>query len=83
MARDIFKRSKHSCTEGLLNSVPVLGRRRRQLVPIEGMVPNAADHRVGCAFAVRCPIVMNRCREAEPPLRVTEPGYLAACWLHE
>ena len=82
-ARDIFKRSKHPYTEGLLNSVPVLGRRQRQLVPIEGMVPNAADTVVGCAFADRCPAVMNRCREAEPPLRETESGHLAACWLHE
>ena len=82
-AQDIFKRSKHPYTEGLLNSVPVLGRRQRQLVPIEGMVPNAADTVVGCAFADRCPAVMNRCREAEPPLRETESGHLAACWLHE
>ena len=82
-ARDIFKRSKHPYTEGLLNSVPVLGRRQRQLVPIEGMVPSAADTVVGCAFADRCPAVMQRCREAEPPLRETEAGHLAACWLHE
>ncbi len=38
--RDIFHTPKHPYTIGLLNSVPVLGRKeRKMLVPIEGMVP--------------------------------------------
>lgn len=80
--RAIFKRSLHPYTEGLLQSVPVLGRRQKHLIPIKGMVPNAAAHIEGCAFADRCPQVMPVCRSEVPPLKEVESGHLAACWLH-
>lgn len=82
-ARAIFRHALHPYTEGLLNSVPVLGQRQRQLVPIEGMVPNASDTIEGCAFADRCPHTMTVCRQEVPPLREVEGGHWAACWLHE
>ena len=81
-AQDIFHRSLHPYAQGLLKSVPVLGRRAKNLVPIAGMVPNAADRIEGCAFADRCPDVMPVCRRETPPLKAVEAGHLAACWLH-
>jgi len=80
--RPIFKMPLHPYTQGLLQSIPVLGRRQKHLVPIDGMVPNAADPIAGCAFAERCPHVMPVCTEEAPPLKEVEPGHLAACWLH-
>jgi oligopeptide/dipeptide ABC transporter ATP-binding protein len=80
--RTIFKNPLHPYTEGLLKSVPVLGRKASKLLPIEGMVPGLADDVRGCAFAARCPHVMSICRDQEPPLTEIDTGHQAACWLH-
>ena len=80
--RTVFKNPLHPYTEGLLKSVPVLGRKASKLLPIEGMVPGLTEEVRGCAFASRCPHVMNICREQEPPLTELEPDHQAACWLH-
>ncbi|MCB0130980.1 MAG: ABC transporter ATP-binding protein, partial [Caldilineaceae bacterium] len=80
--RTIFKHPLHPYTEGLLKSVPVLGRKSLKLAPIEGMVPGLAEEIRGCAFASRCPHVMSVCRDQEPPLVEAERGHQVACWLH-
>jgi oligopeptide/dipeptide ABC transporter ATP-binding protein len=80
--REIFHHPLHPYTVGLLKSVPVLGRKRKLLVPIEGMVPSPSDDIQGCAFASRCPHAMQICREL-PPLKEVQPGHQVACWLHE
>ena len=80
--RTIFKQPLHPYTEGLLKSVPVLGRKADKLVPIEGIVPSPTEEIRGCAFASRCPHVMPQCREQQPELREIHRGHLAACWLH-
>jgi oligopeptide transport system ATP-binding protein len=82
--RELFHFPLHPYTVGLLNSVPVLGRKgQKELVPIKGMVPVPTDAIRGCAFAARCPHVMKICREQTPPLREARPGHQAACWLYE
>ncbi|KPV53836.1 peptide ABC transporter substrate-binding protein [Kouleothrix aurantiaca] len=82
--REIFHSPLHPYTVGLLNSVPVLGKKAgKMLVPIKGMVPSPTANIRGCAFAARCPHVMPVCREQAPPLREVQPGHTAACWLHE
>ncbi|MBI1882477.1 MAG: ABC transporter ATP-binding protein [Chloroflexi bacterium] len=81
--REIFHRPLHPYTVGLLNSVPVLGKKAKQaLVPIKGMVPSPTENIQGCAFASRCPDVMERCRTEYPPLKEVQPGHQVACWLH-
>lgn len=80
--RNIFHTPLHPYTIGLLKSVPVLGRKTKLLVPIEGMVPSSSENIQGCAFASRCPHVMDRCKE-RPPLKAAQPGHQVACWLHE
>ena len=81
---NIFHRPKHPYTIGLLNSVPVLGRKEdNRLVPITGMVPSPMDEIRGCAFAERCPDAMEICWEQSPAFKEHEPGHSAACWLHD
>jgi oligopeptide/dipeptide ABC transporter ATP-binding protein len=83
-ARTLFHNPKHPYTEGLLKSVPVLGRKTKTLIPIRGMVPNATDDIRGCAFADRCPHRMQICDEQAPELKLMDGnGHLVACWLHE
>jgi len=81
--RELFHEPLHPYTVGLLNSVPVLGRKGKKiLVPIEGMVPSPTQEIPGCAFEPRCPRAMPICREARPELRELQPGHQVACWLY-
>lgn len=80
--RELFHFPKHPYTEGLLKSVPVLGRKTMALVPIKGMVPSPIDKIDGCAFATRCPHAFKRCWEEDPALHVVAPQHQVACWLH-
>ena len=81
---EIFHNPKHPYTIGLLNSVPVLGRKEEnRLVPITGMVPSPMEDIRGCAFAERCPEAMEICWEQSPEFKEHEPGHSAACWLHD
>jgi oligopeptide/dipeptide ABC transporter ATP-binding protein len=82
--RPLFHEPLHPYTVGLLDSVPVLGKKgKKVLVPIKGIVPSPTEDIQGCAFADRCPKVMDVCREKEPALREVKPGHEAACWLYE
>ncbi len=80
--RAVFHDPLHPYTVGLLNSVPVLGRKKSMLVPIKGMVPSPTAEIKGCAFADRCPHVKAICREETPVLREVKPGHMASCWLY-
>jgi len=81
--REAFHYPLHPYTVGLLNSVPVLGKKgRKRLEPIRGMVPSPTETIRGCAFAARCPHVMKVCREQTPLLLEARPGHQVACWLH-
>ena len=81
---EIFHNPKHPYTIGLLNSVPVLGRKDdKKLVPITGMVPSPMDQISGCAFADRCPQAMEICWQQSPEFKEHGPGHSAACWLHD
>jgi oligopeptide/dipeptide ABC transporter ATP-binding protein len=81
--RELFHHPLHPYTEGLLRSVPVLGRKGKQvLVPIRGIVPTPSDKIIGCPFASRCPKVMQICTENAPEFREIEPKHWVACWLY-
>ena len=80
--RTIFHRSLHPYTVGLLNSVPVFGRKgKKVLVSIKGIVPSPTEEIQGCSFAPRCPQVKTICTEQAPVLQEVEPGHQVACWL--
>jgi len=79
--REIFTSPRHPYTQALLESVPRLGAKLDRLTAIEGQPPDLARLPAGCAFAARCPRVMDRCAEAPPELAVA-PGHSSRCWLH-
>ena len=78
----IFDDPKHPYTQGLLNSLPQIGRRDR-LTSIEGSVPGPHERQKGCSFAPRCPHVMDKCRQLEPPSFRVNDATETACWLYE
>lgn len=78
----IFKTPLHPYTEGLLRSIPRLDTdTESKLHVIEGVVPNPLHLPVGCRFHPRCPYVIDKCKEAQPPLEQVAPGRLVACYL--
>ena len=81
--RDIFNNPSHPYTEALLASVPRMDRVVDRLFSIEGQPPPLHDLPVGCAFADRCPVVMDKCRESYPEIKAVSDGHTAACWMVE
>jgi peptide/nickel transport system ATP-binding protein/oligopeptide transport system ATP-binding protein len=83
---EIYKRPAHPYTKGLLESIPRLDQKGRELYAIKGLPPNLLHIPPGCAFHPRCPIAQAVCRTDVPPLyEVTErdgtplPGRGSAC----
>ena len=81
-AERLYAEPKHPYTQGLLASVPRLGRRDKRLSSIPGNPPNPLALPSGCAFHPRCPHATDRCRAEAPPTTATANGDQVACWLH-
>ncbi len=78
--RRIFNNPSHPYTEALLASVPKLEEDVERLYAIEGQPPALHNLPPGCAFADRCPYVMERCQEEYPPAFPVSESHQAACW---
>ncbi len=81
--RQIFNRPAHPYTEALLSSIPRLSDNRERLTAIEGQPPDLATPPQGCAFHPRCPKVIERCRDQDPPTFAVADMQRARCWLAE
>jgi peptide/nickel transport system ATP-binding protein len=82
--REIFAHPLHPYTSGLIGAVPLLGSSLREggrgkLAEIPGVVPSLRQPIVGCAFAGRCPMVTDFCRQVAPAIEPKAPGHSAAC----
>ncbi|MDQ3987973.1 MAG: ABC transporter ATP-binding protein [Actinomycetota bacterium] len=78
----IYYHPRMPYTLGLLGSIPRLDAAEKQpLVPIEGQPPSLVALPPGCPFAPRCPLVIDACHEAEPPLEPVDgmADHTAAC----
>ncbi len=79
---DIYYRSHHPYTWGLLRSIPRLDTRSdERLVPIKGLPPSLIHVPPGCSFHPRCPYVMDVCKTEEPPLVPADGHHASACHL--
>jgi oligopeptide transport system ATP-binding protein len=82
--RELFKNPRHPYTQGMLGSIPVIGRKAktgRRLQEIPGMVPSPLEMPEGCRFHPRCPRVMEVCRSEEPrEIRIGDHRRVT-CWL--
>ncbi len=79
----IFLEPKHPYTQGLLASIPKIGKKVDRLDSIPGNVPNPKYMPIGCKFAPRCPLAYEKCMESEPPFFDYGNGHLCRCWLCE
>jgi peptide/nickel transport system ATP-binding protein len=78
----LFAEPLHPYTRGLLASVPNIRLEDEVLRTMEGAPPNLINPPPACRFHPRCPNVMQRCREQEPPFQQLGPGRWAMCWLY-
>lgn len=80
--KSIFKTPLHPYTQGLLNSIPIIGSKER-LKPLQS---ECLDHDTtvkGCRFYNRCSIKSDRCRCEKPKLYETNPRHFVRCFKNE
>jgi len=85
--KTLFARPLHPYTQGLLGSIPVLGKIKERLDVIPGNVPNLINLPAGCRFAPRCrariDYQLQACTELEPDLLEVASGHTVRCWLYQ
>jgi peptide/nickel transport system ATP-binding protein len=86
---ELFARSLHPYTRGLMASIPRLdlirgaavdGTTPPRLQEIPGIVPALYDLPKGCVFAPRCALADDNCRQNYPAYEEKRPGHWVACW---
>ena len=84
--RELFAHPCHPYTQGLIDSMPVLGTRRHRLKVIPGSVPDLIDLNSGCRFAPRCLMRQEKkldiCNHIMPENIKVAPGHYVSCWLY-
>jgi len=81
-AVDVYQRTAHPYTRGLIDAVPIpdpVLEKQRETNPVRGELPSALDPPSGCRFRTRCPLAQDICAEIEPPLRSFGGAHRAAC----
>ncbi len=82
-AADLYERTAHPYTAGLLDAIPEPNPKRERLKDkaiVKGELPSASDPPSGCRFRTRCLRAQDVCAAVEPPLRPFGNGeHLAAC----
>ncbi len=75
-SKELWEDPRHPYAEALLSAAPNSGRAR---IVLSGDPPSPVDPPSGCAFRTRCPVALERCAEARPPLVISEGRHLVAC----
>ncbi len=80
---EMISNPAHPYTQLLLNSLPRMGvqYRKQKLRGIPGYPISLLNPPEGCRFYTRCPYVMDRCKDEEPPLVKVGKEHYAACHL--
>lgn len=83
----LFDQPLHPYTQGLIGSIPVLGKLKNRLEVIPGSVPNLVNLPPGCRFAPRCKARVEHgleiCTEIKPDLIDFKPDHKVRCWLYQ
>jgi oligopeptide/dipeptide ABC transporter ATP-binding protein len=78
---DLFREPLHPYTQLLIASIPSI-KARKPLQVTEGLTHDLRRPPPGCVFQLRCPHVMDICRQVVPPLRELRPNHFVACHLY-
>lgn len=75
---DIFDNPLHPYTQALLSAIPVIGKRTRERILLEGDIPSPVNPPSGCRFRTRCRYARDECK-IKPTLVEIEKGHSVAC----
>lgn len=79
----LYKNPKHPYTQALLASAPsIMDDSERELVSIQGIVPENYMEITGCRFYDRCPYATDRCKEKQNRFEV-EKNHFVMCQMVE
>jgi oligopeptide/dipeptide ABC transporter ATP-binding protein len=85
--KTLFANPEHPYTQGLMGSIPILGKIKERLEVIPGTVPNLVNLPPGCRFAPRCKARIEHqlqiCTETEPDLIPVSSNHIVRCWLYQ
>jgi peptide/nickel transport system permease protein len=77
--RELFANPQHPYTRQLIACTPRLGGGRRDLATIPGLPPALNNLSPGCAFAPRCDVAQQRCRETTVDIVEVATQHSARC----
>ncbi len=80
-ADQVYRKSHHPYTKGLMNAFPPLTADLENFGGIPGKPPDFFDLPSGCRFLPRCPYAMDKCKSEHPRLTVIEKGHDSRCFL--
>lgn len=81
-SHEVLKQSKHPYTIALINSIPILGRKKdKRLEPIRGSTPDPYNRPVGCQFGPRCDFYIESKCNVMPKETLIDGTHYARCWL--
>ncbi len=75
----LFSSPRHPYTQRLLRAVPDLAG-KRAVIGIPGRAPLPGHRPAGCFFEPRCPLAVDQCREAFPPISDLGAGHAVRCY---
>jgi oligopeptide/dipeptide ABC transporter ATP-binding protein len=81
----LFARPSHPYSVALLSSVllPNPQIKRPSRIRLDGEIPSPINLPKACYLAGRCPLAIEPCREAMPPVETVGPNHLVRCYRHE
>jgi peptide/nickel transport system ATP-binding protein len=83
LTKEVFLRPKHPYTQALVSAIPSIDPERPiPKDPLSGEPPSPLDLPPGCPFHLRCPFVMDVCREDPAPSLRVEGLQQVACHLY-
>ncbi|MDE0087400.1 MAG: dipeptide ABC transporter ATP-binding protein [Candidatus Poribacteria bacterium] len=85
-AKTLYQSPKHPYTEALISAVPLpdpKAQRKRELIGLEGDVPDPSQPPTGCYFHPRCRYATDICKQETPELREITQSVKVACHLSE
>ncbi|MEE8405643.1 MAG: ABC transporter ATP-binding protein [Acidimicrobiia bacterium] len=77
---ELYAKPQHPYTVGLLDSLPRLDRKRKELVSIKGQPASLYAKPTSCTFAPRCKYAYDLCYNENPTLTRISDTHAVACW---
>ena len=78
-SQEIFDHPMHPYTQALINAIPTVESRDKELHILEGDIPSPVNPPKGCKFHTRCEHCTEICRHVVPTWEEVSPGHFAAC----